>query len=130
MEDKINLDFFGEEIIIPIQKDLSSIRNIISDKFCLSLSDAKELILYFKKENKKIKIEKDEDYKLFLKEKNKKIFLDISQNSQIFQKNLQELKKDESFEELEKLYKKREELKNIKNTKFEKELKDVNEIKK
>ena len=130
MEDKLKLDFFGEEIIIPIQKDLASIWNIISDKFCLSLSDAKELILYFKIENKKIKIEKDDDYKLFLKEKNKKIFLDISQNSQIFQKNLEELKKCEISEELEKLYKKREELKNIKSSKFEKELKDIHEIKK
>ena len=130
MAEEIILDFFGEQICVPIQKDLSSIRNIISTKFCFSISDAKEILLYFLKDNKKIIINKEEDYDTFLKEKIKKIFLDISQSSQIYKKNLEELKKIEITEKLEKLYKKREELQTLKQTKFEKEIKEIHDIKK
>ena len=130
MEELINLDFFGEEISVPIQKDLSSIRNIISIKFLFTNSDAQEIILYYIKDNKKIFIKKEDDYNLFLKEKVKKIFLDISQNSQIYQKNFEELKNKEINEELEKLYKKREEFKKMKETKFVKEIKEIKDIKK
>ena len=130
MTEEIILDFFGEEICVPIQKDLFSIRNIISTKFCLSISDAKEILLYFIKDNKKIIINKEEEYATFLKEKIKKIFLDISQNSQIYQKNLEELKKNEILEKLEILYKKREELQTLKKTKYEKEIKEMHEIRK
>ena len=122
-KEKINLDFFGEEISIPIQKDLASIRSTISAKFFFTKSDAQEIILYYyNKNNKKININNEEDYKIFLKEKNKKILLDISQDSQIYQKNLEEL---EMNEELNKLYKKREELQNIT---FEKEKKEIEEM--
>ena len=130
MTEEIILDFFGEEICVPIQKDLFSIRNIISTKFCLSISDAKEILLYFIKDNKKIIINKEEEYATFLKEKIKKIFLDISQSSQIYQKNLEELKKNEILEKLEILYKKREELQTLKKTKYEKEIKEMHEIRK
>ena len=130
MEDKINLDFFGEEITVPIQKDLISIRQIISSKFCFTNSDAQEILLYYIKDNQKIIINKEDDYQIFLKEKTKKIYLDISQSSRIYQKNLEELKKKEMKEELEKLYKKREELNNFKNIKCEKELNEIKEIKK
>ena len=129
MEEKINLDFFGEIISIPIQKDLVSLRNAISSKFFLSNLDAQEIILYYLKGNEKIIIIKEEDYKIFLKEKSKNIFLGISQSSQIYKKNLEELKSKEINEELEKLYKKREEYKNIKETKFQKEIKEIEKIK-
>ena len=129
MEDKINLNFFGEEICIPVQKDLPSIRSTISTKFCFTDSDAQEILLYYIKGNKKIIIKNEEDYKIFLQEKTKKIILDISQSSQIYQKNLEEIKRNEMNEELQKLYKKRDELKRLKNTKFEKEIKEIEEIK-
>ena len=129
MEEKINLDFFGEVISIPIQKDLASIRRTISTKFFLTDSDAQEIILYYLKGNERKIIVKEEDYNIFLKEKSKNIFLDISQSSQIYKKNLEELKNKELYEELEGLYKKREEYKNIKETKFEKEIKEIEKIK-
>ncbi len=125
-EEKINLDFFGEEISIPIQKDLASIRSTISAKFFFTKSDAQEILLYYyNKKNKKIIISNEEDYKIFLKEKSKKIILDISQDSQIYQKNLEELKKNEMNEELKQLYKRRDELQKIK---FEKEIKEIEEL--
>ena len=73
----IILDFFGEQISIPISKDLPSIRLNISEKFLMTNSDANEIILYYQKENKKIFIENENDYKIFLKENINKIFLDI-----------------------------------------------------
>ena len=127
---KIILDFFGEEIIIPILKNLSTLRNIISEKFFFSDSDAQEIILYYKKENNNIIINKEEEYQIFLKENIKKIFLDISQKSQIYKKNLEEIKKQKILEKLEELYKKRNELIDIENKKFQKELKEIKEIKK
>ena len=129
MEEKINLNFFGEEICIPVQKDLTSIRSTISTKFCFTDSDAQEILLYYIKGDKKIIIKSEEDYKIFLQEKTKKIILDISQSSKIYQKNLEEIKRNEMNEELKKLYKKRDELKNLKNIKFEKEMKEIEEIK-
>ena len=129
MDEKINLDFFGEVISIPIQKDLASIRHTISTKFFLMDSDAQEIILYYLKGNERIILVKEEDYKIFLKENSKNIFLDISHSSQIYKKNMEELKSKELNEELEKLYKKREEYKIIKETKFQKEIKEIEKIK-
>ena len=84
MEEKIILNFFEEEISVPIQKNLIAIREIISSKYLFSPEDAKEIILYYIKENKKIIIQKEEDYTSFLQEKLKKIFLDISQESKLY----------------------------------------------
>ena len=75
MNEKINLDFFGEVISIPTQKDLPAIRRTISTKFFLTDSDAQEIILYYLKENERKIIVNEEDYKIFLKEKSKNIFL-------------------------------------------------------
>ena len=127
---RIILDFFGDEISIPVSKDLSSIRLEISNNFFFTNSDAQEILLYYKKENKNIYIEKEEDYENFLKEKNKKIFLDISQNSHLYLKNLEELKINQTKEKLEELYKERNKLNNIKNNLFAKELKEIENIKK
>ena len=127
---RIILDFFGDEISIPVSKDLSSIRLEISNNFFFTNSDAQEILLYYKKENKNIYIEKEEDYENFLKEKNKKIFLDISQNSHLYLKNLEELKINQTKEKLEELYKERNKLNNIKNNILVKEIKEIENIKK
>ena len=127
---RIILDFFGDEISIPFSKDLSSIRLEISNNFFFTNSDAQEILLYYKKENKNIYIEKEEDYENFIKEKNNKIYLDISQNSHLYLKNLEELKINKMKEQLEELYKERNKLNDIKNNKFVKELKEIENIKK
>ena len=72
MDEKIILNFFGEEIVIPIQKNLNDIRQIISTKYLFSPEDAKEIILYYIKQDKKIFIKNEEDYIIFLQEKQKK----------------------------------------------------------
>ena len=109
---RIILDFFGEETSIPISKNLQSIRNEISDKFYFTNSDAQELILYYKKKNENIYINNEKDYKQFLEQKNLTIFLDISQNSQLYQKNVEELKNKEIEEQINELKKKNNELNN------------------
>ena len=127
---RIILDFFGEEISIPIPKNLKSLRNEISEKFFFSSSDAQELVLYYKQKYENTYIKNEEDYKIFLEEINKILFLDISQNSQLYKKNVEELKSKEIKEQLNKLYKKNNELNDIINKKFEKELNEIKEIKK
>ena len=127
---RIILDFFGEETSIPISKNLQSIRNEISDKFYFTNSDAQELILYYKKKNENIYINNEKDYKQFLEQKNLTIFLDISQNSQLYQKNVEELKNKEIEEQINELKKKNNELNNLLNTKFENELNEIKKMKK
>ena len=129
MEEKIILNFFEEEISVPIQKNLIAIREIISSKYLFSPEDAKEIILYYIKENKKIIIQKEEDYTSFLQEKLKKIFLDISQESKIYQENLAKLKNKEIKIELEGLYKKRNEINSLKEKKRNELLEQQMEIK-
>ena len=119
---RITLDFFGEEISIPIQKNLQFIRNEISERFFFTNSDAQELVLYYKRKNENKYIKNEEDYKLFLEETDKIIFLDISQNSQLYRKNVEELKNKEIKEQLNKLYKENNELNDIINKKFEKRI--------
>ena len=129
MEEKIILNFFEEEISVPIQKNLIAIREIISSKYLFSPEDAKEIILYYIKENKKIIIQKEEDYTSFLQEKLKKIFLDISQESKLYQENLANLKIKEIKIELEGLYKKRNEINSLKEKKKNELLEQQMEIK-
>ena len=119
---RITLDFFGEEISIPIQKNLQFIRNEISERFFFTNSDAQELVLYYKRKNENKYIKNEEDYKLFLEETDKIIFLDISQNSQLYRKNVEELKNKEIKEQLNKLYKENNKLNDIINKKFEKRI--------
>ena len=52
--EKINLNFFGEEVSIDLPKDLTSLRAKISEKYSLSSSDAAEIILYYAQDTKKI----------------------------------------------------------------------------
>ena len=51
--EKINLNFFGEEVSVEIPKDLTSLRDKISEKYSLSKSDVMEIILYYVKDTKK-----------------------------------------------------------------------------
>ena len=129
MENEIILNFFGEVVSVPIQKNLISIKDIISSKYLFSPEDTKEIILYYIKEKKKILIQKEEDYSSFLKEKQKIIFLDISQESKLFQQNLENLKKNEINMQLEILFKKKDEINLLKEKKRNELLKKQKEIK-
>ena len=129
MENKLILNFFGEEISIPIQEKISDIKEIISNELLFSPEDTNEIILYYITHNTKKLIIKDDDYSSFLKNKNRKIFLDISQASKLYKQNLNFLKNQYIGNILHDLYKKREEIKSLKHQKLDQLLKQLHEIK-
>ena len=52
--EKINLNFFGEEVAINTPEDISSLKEQIAEKYSLSKSDVSEIILYYIKDSKTI----------------------------------------------------------------------------
>ena len=87
----LTLNFFGESIKVDFPKSLSSLRNEISQLFCLDSQDAAEIILTYDKNGKKIIISNDEELKMFLNSKITQINLDISQNSKIYKENFNKI---------------------------------------
>ena len=109
---------------------LSSLRNEISQLFCLSTQDATEIILTYKNNGEKQTISNDEDLKTFLNSKTSMIDLEISQNSKLFKDNLNKLQEENIKDKkiLDELLQKRKELNNLKETKFISERKEIKEI--
>ena len=93
--DKINLNFFGEEVTIDTPKDLPSLRTQISEKYSLSSSDTAEIILYYVIDSNKIYIINGNDFSKFKESKIPTIFLDVNQNSKLYLDNISQLKKEE-----------------------------------
>ena len=120
---KITLNFFGETVTIDSPKTLESLRSSISSLFCFSPEDAKEILITYNENGDRLLIENDEDLKAFLNSKISIIDLDISQTSQIYQKNLDEVKKENEKDKLnlENLLKRKDELDKMKETQFTKE---------
>ena len=127
---KITLNFFGESIVVDKPKSLSSLRNDISQLFCLSSQDAAEIILTYKKNGEKQNILDDENLKTFLNSGSTLIDLDISQSSQLYKNSLNKLQEENSLDKktLEELLKKKKELSDLKEKKFEAEKKEIKEI--
>ena len=126
----LTLNFFGESIKVDFPKSLSSLRNEISQLFCLDSQDAAEIILTYDKNGDKIIISNDEELKTFLNSKITQINLDISQNSKIYKENFNKIQEQNLKDKktLEELLKKQKELKNVKETKFiplKEELKEI-----
>ena len=92
--EKINLNFFGEEVTIDTPKDLSSLREKISEKYSLSKSDVAEIILYYIKDSKKIYIINGDDYSKFKESKISSINLDVNQNSKLYLDNVSKVKNE------------------------------------
>ena len=98
----INLNFFGEQVTISTPKDLTTLRNKISEKYSLSSSDSAEIILFYTKDSKKIYIQNENDFDKFRESKISTIFLDVNKNSKLYLENVNqikdEIKKDETKE--------------------------------
>ena len=97
--DKINLNFFGEQITIDTPKDISLLRAKISEKYSLSSSDVAEIILFYTIDSKKIYIINGNDYNKFKESKIPTIFLDVNQNSKLYMDNVSQLKNENKKEE-------------------------------
>ena len=92
--DKINLNFFGEEVTIDTPKDLPSLRTKISEKYSLNSSDTAEIILYYVLDSKKIYIINGNDFSKFKESKILTVFLDVNQNSKLYLDNISQLKEE------------------------------------
>lgn len=110
--EKINLNFFGEEVTIENPKDLAMLRKNISEKYSLSASDAAEIILFYVKDSKKIYIINENDFNNFKQFKISTIFLDVNQNSKLYLDSASQLKNEkEEVVDIENTKKEIEELK-------------------
>ena len=127
----ITLNFFGETVSLSSPQSLESLRNSISSLFYFSPEDAKEILLTYNENGDRLVIENDEDLKAFLNSAITTIDLDISQKSQIYQKNLENIKQEKEKDKmnLEKLLKKKEELEKKKETQFSKEKEEIKKLK-
>ena len=110
--EKINLNFFGEEVTINIPEDISSLKAQIAEKYFLSNSDVAEIILYYVKDSKKIYIINGNDFSIFKESKIPTIFLDVNQNSKLYLDNVTQIKKatEEKKVEETKVEEKKEEI--------------------
>ena len=128
---QITLNFFGESVTVQNPKSLGELRNNIANLFCFSPEDAKEILLTYNENGDKIVIENEEDLNVFLKSEIKTIDLDISQTSQIFKKNMENIKQENEKDktDLENLLKRQEELDKLKETQLGKEKEKINKIK-
>ena len=126
----ISLNFFGENVTIPIPTTLASLRKEISDKFLFSPSDAAEVIISYAKDLGKKIIQTEQDFSNFIMNKIGKIDLDIDQNSRLYLENFNSLKKEseENKKILEECLKKNEELKKQKEEMLLEETKKINEL--
>ena len=127
---KLTLNFFGESISVPKQKDLPSLRRLISVKFFLNESDAEEILLSYTKDNQEISITNDEDYEAFYKSKVNKLNLDISEKSQIYEESFKKIQEEHLKEQdkLMELIRKNKELEELKKTKFQSEIENLKNI--
>ena len=125
--EKIDLNFFGEQVKIDTPKDLPMLRKQISDKYSLSSSYAAEIILFYVKDSKKIYIINENDFNNYKQCKIPTIFLDINQNSKLYLENVSQLKKEEKKEENKEESKKQELIDIEKNEKEVEELKAKSE---
>ena len=118
--DKINLNFFGEQVTIDTPKDLSLLRAKIAEKYSLSSSDVAEIILFYTKDTKKSYIINGSDFDKFKELKISTIFLDVNQNSKLYVDNVSKLKeeteekKEEEKEEKIDIEKEKKELEKLK----------------
>jgi hypothetical protein len=126
----ISLNFFGENVTIPIPTTLASLRKEISDKFLFSPSDAAEVIISYAKDLGKKIIQTEQDFSNFIMNKIGKIDLDIDQNSRLYLENFNSLKKEseENKKILDECLKKNEELKKQKEEMLLEEIKKINEL--
>ena len=128
---KINLNFFGEQVTIVTPKDLASLRFKISEAYSLSSSDVAEIILFYKKDSKKSYIINGNDFEKYKESKIDTIFLDVNQNSKLYLDNVSQIKNEIKKEEetKEKEEEKKEEIKKENKELDEKDKKEIEKLK-
>ena len=107
----LTLNFYSEIIKIPLEKELSSLKESISTNYNLSLSDVDEIEISYKINDVKKIIKSEIDYKIFLHSRKQELNLEIKESSVLFKKSLEDLrnKKKEDLLKLNLLKKQKEE---------------------
>ena len=107
----LTLNFYSETKQIPLEKDLSSLKESISTHYNLSLSDVDEIEISYKVNEIKKIIKSEVDYKIFLHSRKPELNLGIKESSVLYQKSLEDLrnKKKEDLLKLNLLKMKKEE---------------------
>lgn len=119
----LTLNFSSEKQIIPLPKELSTLKKLISEKYNISLSDVNELNIFYNNNEVKKIITSEIDYKVFLHSRTFELELEIKESSSFYNKNVEDLrnKKKEDLNRLNLLQKQKEENK----MKQEKEIKET-----
>ena len=94
----LTLNFYSEQQIIPLKKELSSLKKSISEHYDLSLSDVDEIEISYNANNIKKTIKTEIDYKTFLHARISELNLEIKESSKLYKnslKGLQKKKKDD-----------------------------------
>ena len=125
---KITLNFLGDKIIIDKPQELSKLRQDIKEKSLSKKLDLDDLILYYTKEEKKIFIKSEEDYKAFEDSNINKINIELNQNSENWKKLNQA--KNEDTKKYNELIKQNEEYKKMLSTKFVSQKQEIIDISK
>ena len=94
----LTLNFYSEQQVIPLKKELSSLKKSISEHYNLSLSDVDEIEISYNANNTKKTIKTEIDYKTFLHARISELNLEIKESSKLYKnslKDLQQKKKDD-----------------------------------
>ena len=96
----LTLNYYSEQQVIPLKKELSSLKKSISEHYNLSLSDVDEFEISYTANNIKKTIKTEIDYKTFLHARTSELNLEIKESSKLYKnslKDLQQKKKDECW---------------------------------
>jgi len=129
---KLNLNLFGEIILIDQPKNLFYLKQKISESYALKKSDVDELVLSYNKEAKSIYIDNEDDYKAFLDSKITEIHIDMTPNIFEDRETLQVLNEEKAKDEkkFNELLKQNEDYKKLLSTKFISQKQKIIEINK
>ena len=137
----LTLNFYSEQQVIPLKKELSSLKKSISEHYNLSLSDVDEIEISYNANKTKKTIKTEIDYKTFLHARISELNLEIKESSKLYKnslKDLQQKKKDDLLKlnllktQLEENKKKQEKESQELKKKLEKlnnQIKDINQQK-
>ena len=96
---EVIINFYNEKFKINLSNDFNEFKNTLKNEICLNESDINELKIIVDILNEKKIIDSEETFNDILKDKNniKNITIEISENSKLYQKTLEEIKKDENL---------------------------------
>ena len=89
----LTLNFYSEQQVIPLKKELSSLKKSISEHYNLSLSDVDEIEISYTANNVKKTIKTEIDYKTFLHARISELNLEIKESSKLYKNSLKDLQK-------------------------------------